>query len=440
MSVLLSISITLLAGLLMSRLAKVAKLPAVTAYIIAGILIGPFCLGAIPLPEALRGLFFSSIEEVESFKIITEVATGFIAFSIGNEFRLSQLKKTGKQATVIGILQALCATLVVDAALIGIHFMIPDKLPLPAAITLGAIASATAPAATLMVVNQYKAKGPLTDLLLPIVALDDAVGLVIFAVSFGIAKSIAGGGALDFISVIVEPVLEVVVSLILGAVMGFIFHFTERFFHSRSKRMSISIAFVLLTVALTTIDFHVGRVHVGFSTLLTCMMLGTIFCNVCDVSEEIMDRTERWTAPLYVLFFALSGAELDFSAFMDIAIVGIGVVYIISRSLGKYFGTLGSAKMVKCEPLVCKYLGITLFPQAGVALGMSLTALSLGADGVLVRNIVLFSVLIYELVGPMLTKLALLAAGEIKPEGKKSSRGAQDMSSGRRHNHIAKNH
>ncbi|MBE6587467.1 MAG: sodium:proton antiporter [Ruminococcaceae bacterium] len=431
MAVLLSVSVTLLAGLLMSRLAKVLKLPAVTAYIIAGILIGPFCLGALPLPE---GIGFSSIESVESFKIITEVATGFIAFSIGNEFRLSALKKTGKQATVIGILQAVAATLVVDAALIGLHFIMPDKISLPAAVTLGAIASATAPAATLMVVNQYKAKGPLTDLLLPIVALDDAVGLIIFAVSFGIAKSMVSGGALDFISVIVEPLLEVILSLLLGAIMGFIFHLTERFFHSRSKRMSISIAFVLLTVALTTVKFEIGGVHIGFSTLLTCMMLGTVFCNICDVSEEIMDRTERWTAPLYVMFFALSGAELDFSAFADVAIVGIGVVYIIARSLGKYFGTFGSSKLVKCEPTVNKFLGITLLPQAGVALGMSLTALELGkSDGTLVRNIVLFSVLIYELVGPMLTKMALQAAGEIKPEGKKSSRGATDMAGGRRH-------
>ncbi|MBE6713918.1 MAG: sodium:proton antiporter [Ruminococcaceae bacterium] len=429
MNILLSVSITLLAGLIMSRLAKLLKLPAVTAYIVAGILIGPFCLGAVGIP----GVGFASLADVKVFELITETATGFIAFSIGNEFRLSALKKTGKQATIIGILQAFTATLLVDAALIGLHFMMPDKLPLPVAITLGAIASATAPAATLMVVNQYKAKGPLTDLLLPIVALDDAVGLIIFAVSFGIAKSMMSGGSLDFISVAVNPLLEVVFSLALGAVMGILFHFTERFFHSRSKRMSISIAFVLLTVSVTTLDFHIGAAHVEFSTLLTCMMLGTVFCNVCDVSEEIMDRTERWTAPLYVLFFALSGAELDFGAFADIAIVGIGIVYIIFRSLGKYFGTFSSAKMVGCESTVTKYLGITLLPQAGVALGMSLTALELGADGILVRNIVLFSVLIYELVGPMLTKIALLKAGEIKPEGKKSSRGATDMSGGRRH-------
>jgi len=432
MAVLLSVSITLLAGLLLSRLAKVLNLPAVTAYLIAGILIGPFCLGALPLPD---GIGFSSLEEVKAFEIITECATGFIAFAIGNEFRLSALKKNGKAATVIGIIQAVVTTLVVDAALIGIHFMMPDKLPLPAAITLGAIAAATAPAATLMVVNQYKAKGPLTDLLLPIVALDDAVGLVIFAVSFGIAKSIAGGGDISIISVLVEPVLEVIISLALGAIMGLLFHFTERFFHSRSKRMSISIAFVLLTVAITTVDFHIGGVHFAFSTLLTCMMLGTIFCNVCDVSEEIMDRTERWTAPLYVLFFALSGAELDFSAFADIAIIGVGIVYIIFRSLGKYFGAFGSAKLMKCEKTVNNYLGITLLPQAGVALGMSLNALSLGDDGVLVRNIILFSVLIYELVGPMLTKIALQKAGEIKPEGKKSSRGATDMAGGRRARH-----
>lgn len=435
MNILLCVSITLLAGLLMSRLAKILKLPAVTAYIVAGILVGPFCLGALDIPM----VGFHTDEEVKYFSMIVEVATGFIAFSIGNEFRLSSLKKTGKQATVIGILQAVVTTLVVDAALIALSFVLgPDVFPIEAAITLGAIASATAPAATLMVVNQYKAKGPLTDLLLPIVALDDAVGLVIFAVSFGISRSIAGGADLSFLTVAVEPVLEVVLSLALGAVMGFLFHFTERFFHSRSKRMSISIAFVLLTVAITTLEIpHIGGIHVKFSTLLTCMMLGTVFCNVCDVSEEIMDRTERWTAPLYVLFFALSGAELDFHAFVDIAIVGIGVVYIISRAFGKYFGTFGSSKMVHCDKKVTKYLGVTLLPQAGVALGMSLTALQLDGTGgsgagTLIRNIVLFSVLILELVGPLLTKIALQKAGEISPEGKKSARGGKDMAGGRR--------
>ena len=204
MEALLSLSIALFSGLMLSRLAKLAKLPAVTAYLIAGVLIGPFILGAIGVP----GLGFVSMENIKSFSIISDVALGFIAFSIGNEFRLSQLKQTGKQATVIGIFQAVFTTLLVDGALIGLHFLMPDKLPLPAAIVLGAIASATAPAATLMVVRQYKAKGPLTQILLPIVALDDAVGLVLFAISFGIAKAFLSADGISLVSVVLEPVLK----------------------------------------------------------------------------------------------------------------------------------------------------------------------------------------------------------------------------------------
>ncbi len=409
------LSIALLAGLGLSRLAKMVKLPAVTAYLIAGILIGPYMLGALNIP----GIGFGSMEHVKSLSVISDAALGFIAFLIGNEFRLSQLKKTGKQATVIGIVQAVVATLVVDAVLIAIHFAMPDKLSLPAAITLGAVAAATAPAATLMVVKQYKAKGPLTDILLPVVALDDAVGLVIFAISFGISKSLTAG-SMDILSIVVEPIAEVVLSLLLGAVMGFIFNYMEKFFHSRSKRLSVSVAFVFLTIGISMLQFEVFGIHIAFSSLLSCMMLGTVFCNICDFSEELMDRLDRWTGPLFILFFVLSGAELELSVFTDWAIVVIGIAYIVARSIGKYFGAFGSAKITKCDDNIVKYLGITLLPQAGVALGMAIKAESLGPDGVIVANITLFAVLIYEIFGPLLTKISLQKAGEIN-EGEQVS-------------------
>ncbi len=417
MQTLLALSVALFAGLMLSRVAKKVQLPAVTAYLVAGILIGPYFLGSL----GVNGLGFVSMENIDSFGIIPDVALGFIAFSIGNEFRMSQLKSIGKQATVIGIAQAVVTTLLVDAALIGVHFIIPEKFPLPAAIVLGAVASATAPAATLMVVRQYKAKGPVTKILLPIVALDDAVGLVLFAISFGVAKAIHLGNA-DIVSVIVEPILEVVLSLLLGAGMGFLFTFCERFFHSRSKRLAMSVTFVLLTVALSMLEFHVGNIHIAFSSLLVCMMLGTVFCNICDFSEELMDRLDRWTAPIYILFFVISGAELELSVFKDYMIVLIGIVYVITRCLGKYFGASFSAKATKCDSNIVKYLGITLFPQAGVALGMAIKAEALGEPGIIVANITLFSVLIYELVGPYLTKISLQKAGEITPEGKTSAR------------------
>lgn len=408
----------MIAGLLVSRIARKFRLPAVTAYLVAGVLIGPYLLGALKID----GIGFNDASQLAALEIISNAALGFIAFSIGNEFRLKSLKETGKQATVIGILQALAATLVVDAALIGLHFLMPEKISLPAAITLGAVAAATAPAATLMVVRQYKAKGKLTSLLLPIVALDDAVGLVVFAVSFGIARAMQSG-VVDVVSIVVEPLIEIVASLGLGALMGMILTFIEKIFHSGSKRLALCIAFVLITAGLSLLKFNVGGVKIGFSSLLACMMLGTMFCNMCDFSEELMERTDGWTSPLFVLFFVICGAELDLKVFTDFDIVIIGVVYILARAIGKYFGAYGSAKMMKCDEKVTKNLGITLLPQAGVALGMSITAKQLGdVDGALVRNIILFSVLILELIGPTLTKNALIRAGDVIPENAVSSR------------------
>ena len=418
-TILLSLSVALLAGLLLSRLAKLVHLPAVTAYLVAGILVGPFLLGRI----GVEGLGFNSLEQLDSFKIICDLALGFIAFSIGNEFRLSQLKKIGKQATVIGIFQAIFTTVIVDAVLVCVHFIKPDLLPLPSAIVLGAVATATAPAATLMVVRQYKAKGPLTDILLPVVALDDAVGLVVFAVSFGIAGAM-NTGHFDVISMALNPFLEVVLSLLLGALMGWLFTICEKHFHSRSKRMAVSVTFVMMTVALSQLKFELGSVHIAFSSLLTCMMLGTVFCNICDFSEELMDRADRWVAPLLILFFVISGAELDLSVFSSIGFVIVGIIYIIARSIGKYFGAGISAKITKCDPHIVKYLGITLLPQAGVALGMASQAMELDPGiGNVVRSITLFAVLVYEIVGPFLTKIALTRAGDIKPEERQSARG-----------------
>ncbi len=417
-TILLSLSITLLVGLILTRLAKKIGLPAVTAYLITGIIFGPFVIGKL----GIEGLGFNSLKQVEDYSILCDLALGFIAFSIGNEFRLSQLKKIGKQATTVGIFQAVFATILVDVALIAFSLLRPDVLPLPAAIILGAVASATAPAATLMVVKQYKAKGEVTDILLPVVAIDDAVGLVLFAISFGVAKTI-DAGVINPISIIVEPILEVVLSLSLGAIMGILFNFFERFFHSRSKRLAVSAGFVMLTVALSFLKFEIGGIHIAFSALLSCMMLGTVFCNICDFSEELMERIDRWTAPLYILFFVLSGAELDFRVFASIMIVIVGIIFILVRSAGKYYGANISARMSNCSPNVVKYLGITLLPQAGVAIGMATKALELGEIGVIVQSVTLFAVLIYEIVGPYLTKIALIKSGDIILENKRSSRG-----------------
>lgn len=420
MEYLLAIGIAMLAGLMLTRLTKRFNLPDVTSYLIAGLLVGPLVLGRLGIP----GLGFTSFDFVGEMSLISDVALGFIAFSIGNEFRLEDLKQIGRQATIVGIVQALTATLFVDAALFVLHLILGNEvLPLSTCLILGAIATATAPAATIMVINQYKAKGPLTSILLPIVALDDAVGLMVFAVSNGIAKAIISG-SVSLVSVLVNPLLEIVFSLALGAGMGWLFSHLERFFHSRSKRLSLTVCFVFMCVALSKLEIPLGGgVELGFSSLLVCMMCGTFFCNLCDFSDEIMYRTDRWTAPVFVLFFVLSGAELDLRVFQSAAVIGIGVVNILARSAGKIIGAHFSAKATHCQDTICKYLGITLLPQAGVALGMSVTvAAEFGAEGALIRNITLFCVLIYELVGPVFTKMALTAAGEIEPNAV-SSRG-----------------
>jgi len=413
---LICLAVALIGGLMLSRLTKKLNLPAVTAYLVAGLLMGPYLLGALKVP----GLGFNSPEQVEGLSIITQVALGFIAFAMGNEFRLSQLKTFGKQAITIGILQAVITTLVVDVILIAVHLLFPHMLSLASAITLGAIASATAPAATLMVVRQYKADGPLTRLLMLVVAIDDAVGLLLFSISFGIAGTLSSG-EISAISMIVEPILEIVLSLILGGIMGYLLNFVEQFFHSRSKRMAVSVAFVLLTVGLSMIHFNIGPVHCGFSLLLVCMMTGTVFCNICSTSEELMGRVDGWTVPLNILFFVISGAELDLQVLVNPVTLIVGVIYILSRSAGKISGASISCRLTKCSKTITDNLGITLLPQAGVALGMALTAATL-PDGAVVRNVVLFAVLIYELVGPTMTKRALMKAGEIDPEGRTSAR------------------
>lgn len=408
MSILLNLAFALLAGLLMTRIFKKWNLPDVTAFLISGVIIGPFILGRICPGD----LGFSTYEEVAKYDIINEVAMGFIAFSIGSEFRLDALKKTGKQAFVIGVFQSVLATITVDIALLSFHMARPDLLSAPQAITLGAIASATAPAATLMVVRQFKAKGELTNLLLPIVALDDAVGLILFAISFGIAKVMLSG-ELSIASIVLDPLIEIVLSLLLGTLCGFILTKIEKLFHSNTNRLSMTTAFILLTVAITKITFEIGPVTIGSSSLLTCMMLGTVFCNICPLSEDIMERSNKWSSPILACFFVLSGAALRLEVFKDGMLILIGIIYIITRSLGKYYGAFVSAKAVKCSKKVVDNLGITLLPQAGVALGMCVSAQALGEEGTLIRNIILFAVLIYELVGPILTREALKRSGDI---------------------------
>lgn len=405
-TLLISLSLAVLAGLLMSRLAKLVNLPAVTSYLIAGLIIGPYLLNI---------LNNSTLDKTE---IITSCALGFIAFLIGNEFRISDLKSMGRQAFIVGIGQALITTLIVDIGLVVLHLLFPDIISISSALVLGAIAAATAPAATLMVVKQYKAQGPLTKLLLMVVAIDDAVGLVVFALSFGIASALESGN-ISLISILVEPLIELAATVLLGVLMGFIMNKVEIYFHSRSKRLSVAVAFVILTVGIAFTSFSIGPVKVSFSLLLCCMLLGAVFCNICDASEELMDRADRWSSPLNILFFVISGAQLNLGVISNKTVLLLGLIFILLRSTGKISGAYISSRLSCCSNEIQKYLGITLLPQAGVALGMAAEAVEL-AQGDIIRNVVLFSVLIYELIGPNLTKMALIRAHEINPEIEKN--------------------
>ena len=412
MRTLLSLSVAVLAGLLMTRVAKPLKLPSVTAYLVAGVLIGPYCLGLL----GIEGLGFPTQEAVDSLSLISEVALGFIAFSIGSEFRVSELKHTGKQAFVIGVLQALAATFLIDIALVAIALVTNGKLTIAQAITLGAIGTATAPAATLMVVRQYHAKGEVTSTLLPVVAMDDAVGLMLFSISLAISQALASNAALTVTSMLLQPLLEIVLSLAVGAGIGLLIALAMRFFHSKVNRISVAVAAVLLGSALASIW--------NLSSLLLCMAIGAILVNLRKDADELLEITDAWTPPLFMLFFVLSGAELDLAVVPTVGL--LGVVYMVARSLGKYFGSFLGATIAKSSPNIRKYLGLTLLPQAGVAIGMAQVALNaLPEYGAQIQAVVLSATLIYELIGPVITKLALTAAGEIQDSKKSKAKTEQ---------------
>ena len=411
MNLFLAAAIALIAGLLMTRVTSRFKLPDVTAYLIAGLLVGPYCLGRLGIP----GLGFNSAGELHQLSFISSTSLGFIAFTIGNEFKAEDLKHSGKKILLIGILEGLMATVAVDLVLLAARSFMPGVLSPAGAIVLGAIAAATAPAATLMVVRQYKAKGPLVDVLLPVVALDDAVGLAIFAVSFGVAQAMSQG-AVDAVSIALEPFCEIVLSLAMGALLGEVLTQLEKLFHSGRNRMALIVGFVLLTVALSMLEFDIGTIHISFSSLLVCMAMGVIFCNRCPLADDLMDKADKWTSPLFAMFFILSGAELELDVFHSLPVVVIGILYIVFRCVGKYAGAYLGTSITGYGKNVRKWLGVTLFPQAGVALGMSVTVSSWGTEGALIRNIILFGVLIYELFGPVMTKIALTKAGDIQPK------------------------
>lgn len=437
--ILLGIGIALVAGLISNRLIKLVHLPNVTAYLIVGILLGPYLFSLFN--SKLDGVI--NKEMVSAFGIIVDLALGFIAFSIGSEFKLSSIKKIGKGVITITIMQSCMALVAVDVFLIITCLIVGNlEANLPLILTLGAIATATAPAATLMVVKQYKARGPVTDILLPVVAFDDAIGLILFSISFSVAQVLArqyagvAGATISIKNILLMPLCEIFLSLAIGAVLGFILTFAMKFFKSRANRLICMLAAVILGVGFC--ELFAEKFNMELSSLLTCMMIGAIFCNMEKDAINILDGVERWTPALFMLFFILSGAELDFSVMGSWTVIGICAVYLLARSVGKYFGASLGCTMTHKGGTIKKYLGLTLLPQAGVAIGMarssSSTFRSFATAGLKAVNesgynyltnmastitaVVLCATLFYELVGPVITKIALTKAGEIQTVNK----------------------
>ncbi len=391
MNILLALSIAFAMGLFFSRLIRYIHLPNVTAYLLAGLVVGPYVLGVFT-PEMNSDL-----------AIISDVALGFIAYSIGSEFKLSYLREIGLKPIIITIFEGCGASLVVFAALTLLG------TPMPLTLALSAIAAATAPAATLMVVRQYKANGPVTKMLLPVVAMDDALGLILYAVLMALARTIERGTVLTAWTLVFQPLIQIVGSLGLGVVLGLILVYVLRFFHSRGNKLALTIMMVFAGVGLCTM--------LDWSSLLCCMMIGATMVNLCQQSNVMLEQCDRFTPPLFLLFFVLSGANLDLSVLPSVGMVG--VAYVLARAAGKSLGATAGALAERCEPSIIKYLGFTLIPQAGVAIGMArMSMTALPEYGAIINAVVLAGTLIYELTGPVITKIALTKAGEIQQEGK----------------------
>lgn len=415
MNQLLCIAIALFVGLLSSRLMKILRLPNVTGYLIAGILFGPYVLG-----KFIGGWSAdpTSSTNINTIKWISDIALGFIAFTIGCSFKKEALQHVGKRVVIITLCEALGGAIVTIVGLFIAKIFLKDQLPLSLILTFGAIACATAPAATLMVVRQYKAKGPVVDTLIPVVAFDDAVALIAFAILFSISKSLSGAGKLAFEDLVLFPLLEILCSIGLGTVLGILVSLGCKLFKSRANRSIMVICSIFIVVGLSALATKLEW-KIEISSLLACMMIGAMVINLRSDASRLIERIDNITPPIYMLFFVISGASLNITKFAEKGagiLIIIASVYIVFRCIGKWGGSYVSSRITNAEPTVQKYLGFTLFPQAGVAIGLATTAnaaFPISEQGETILAVILFATIVYELLGPVITKISLKKAGEI---------------------------
>lgn len=408
--VLLLIAIILFTGLIFGKLARVVKMPNVTGYLVGGVV--------LILVFKLFNIYPFFEEYKEGLELIPTLALSFIAFSIGTEFEFSYFKIVGTKPLIIAILEALGATIAVLIGLFTVYFINPNIISLPVILMLSAIASATAPAATIMVIKQYKAKGEVTQNLLSVVAIDDAAALMLFGIMFAISNSIGNNASGNIVWTIAKPLVEVIASLGLGFIVGFVITYLLKWFTGRGNRLCVILVFLLILSASSTLVTDVLKLDFSISTLLACMMAGAVFTNTNDNEKVglVMELVDRFTPPMLIMFFVISGADLDLGSITKVGVIGL--VYVLTRVVGKVSGAAIGATITHSSTPVKKYLGWALVPQAGVAIGLSLVAVkSLGADDPhanTIRTVVLCATMIYELVGPFIAKTALKKAGEIK--------------------------
>lgn len=394
MNALYYVSIVLISGIIMARIISKLNLPYVTGYLLGGIIIGPSFLNLVPKDISIQLL------------IISEMALGFIAYSIGSEFNIEYMKKLGKSVFLITLLESLGAVLIVFITM----FVIFNQ-PLPFSLIISSIAATTAPAATIMVIRQYKAKGSLVNTLLPVVAMDDAIGIMIFGIIISIAKQVSSNvNGFSLTTGLLTPIWEIGAALILGIIIGFILVLVSRKAKGKNELLSIVIATICLSIGIAN--------FLNISTLLLCMAVGAVISNISPNNMKVISVTDSFTPPVYIMFFTLAGIELDIRLIKYVGLLGIG--YIIARVTGKVLGSYLGCKLSNMPKKVQKYLGFTLIPQAGVAIGLSMTAqLDFPQIGSNVRTIILGATIVYELIGPAITKYALIKSGDINMENPK---------------------
>ncbi len=401
MSIILSLAVFVGLGMVLARVLKRLGSPEVLSYILAGLVIS-VCLARF-LPKGF----------VSAGDTIGTVALGFIAFEIGDTFRLKNVREVGSKGLWLSVVQAVFTYAVVLLGFLTTEALHITHLPdaMPVALFLASTAAATAPAATFMVVQEYRAKGPLTNYLLMAVTFDDAVGIILFDISVVIMRIVLRGGPLHVSEMILGPLREIGLSLLIGAVTGVIMVVMSRWFRSKSERLLLAIMIVLATVGVSQV--------LGVSSLLACMLAGTLFANMAADPASTFATVDTWTVPLLLMFFVFSGADINLALLPKFAVVAL--CYVVLRSFGKIFGSWAGARMVKAPVTVAKYLGWAMLPQAGVAIGFAVIARSIFPELSYLSTIVLAIVIVFEIVGPLAAKRALFGSREVAPEFLKPS-------------------